>query len=372
MVNLLVDLDERYGDDARAAALRELESAGYACATVERADDRTLAWIDEIFGGTWSGEIDAGHAVVATRDGAPAGFAGFGGRGLRFAWLRGAGARDGIGIFGPFGVGPAHRGGTLGASLLVLALCALRERGYAQALIPAVGPPPLVAYYERAAGARVAERFELASFTPRPVRTVVMASGSGSNFQAVIDRVRDGLPLDLRALVCNKPQAFAIERARAAEIDALVLPWDRTMHSREQYDASLRAAVAAHEPEMILLLGWMHLLDRAFVEAFPELINVHPAFLPLDGSRDTVGMPDGSVIPAFRGAHAIRDALEARSAWTGVSVHTVTFETDRGPILVRKPIRIVPDEDEAVLLERIHALEHELVAGGIRRWLFER
>ncbi len=372
MVNLLVDLDERFGAEARAASLRALEAEGYTCTFTERADDRTLAWIDDVFGGTWSGEVHAGSAVVAARDGAPAGFAGFGARGLRFAWLRGLGAREGVGIFGPFGVDPAHRGGRVGASLLALALCGLRERGFAQALIPAVGPPGLIAYYERTAGARIAERFDPASFTPRPVRTVVMASGGGTNFQAVIDRVRDGLPLDLTALVCNKPQAYAIERARAVEIDAVVLPWDRAAQSRAQYDAALHAAVAAREPEMILLLGWMHLLDRAFVEAFPELINVHPAYLPLDGTHDEVGMPDGSVIPAFRGAHAIRDALAARSSWVGVSVHLVTLEADRGPILVRKPVRVHEGESHDALMERVHALEHELVIGGIRRRLFER
>ncbi len=372
MVNLLVELDARFDADARARALRTLDAAGYTCDTSERADERTLAWIDETFGGTWSGETAAGSAYVARRDGAPVGFAAFDARGLHFAWLRGLGTRDGVGIFGPFGVAPEHRGRGVGAALLTLALCALRARGYAQALIPAVGGDPLIAYYARACGAFVIEHFDLASFTPRPVRTVVMASGSGSNFQAVIDRVREGLPLDLTALVCNKRQAYAIERARGAGIEAVVLPWDRATRSRAQYDAELCAAVAACAPEMILLLGWMHLLDRTFVETFPELINVHPAYLPLDGSRNEVGMPDGSTIPAFRGAHAIGDALAAKSPWVGVSVHLVTLETDRGPILARKPLRVRADEAEATLMERVHAIEHHLVIAGIRRRLFER
>ena len=372
MVNLLVELDERFDARASAAALQQIDAAGFACSPDASADGRTLAWIDERFGGAWSSEVAAGRAVVAMRDGAPLGFAGFDARGLRYAWLRGEGARDGTGIFGPFGVEPEHRGGPLGTALLTIALARLRERGYARALVPAVGPPGLVSYYERTCGARVVERFDLEALTPRPVRTVVMASGSGSNFQAVIERVRDGLPLELVALACNKPQAFALERARNASIATLVLPWKRAEQTRAAYDAHLVRAVAALEPELILLLGWMHLLDRAFIEAFPNLINVHPAFLPLDGSRAEVEMPDGSVIPAFRGAHAIADALAAKSPWTGVSVHGVTLEADRGPILVRKPLRVEAGDDEASLLARLHGLEHQLVIAGVRRWLFER
>lgn len=373
-MNLLVDLDERFDDAARSQAIESVENAGFTFEETHGADDRTLAWIDDAFGGAWSSEVNTGSNVIARKDGAPAGFASFDPAELRFAWLRGAASQPDTAVFGPFGVDPVHRGGPIGKALLTAALCALRKRGAAKACIAAVGSEKLVEYYAQHVNARVAERFDLAGFTPKPVRTVVLASGSGTNFQAVVDAVRDrSLPLDIRALVSNKSGAYAIERARVASIPHVrVLPWKRAELSRDEYDALLLKTVAEEEPELVLLLGWMHLLASPFVTAFPELINVHPAFLPLDSSRDVVGMPDGSTVPAFRGAHAVRDALDASSSWIGASVHVVTPETDRGPILVRKPLRVAHGEDEASVLARLRPIEHQLVERGIRRWLYER
>jgi phosphoribosylglycinamide formyltransferase-1 len=116
----------------------------------------------------------------------------------------------------------------------------------------------------------------------------------------------------------------------------------------------------------------MHLLAPAFVEAFPNMLNVHPAFLPLDPARDEVMFPDGGRMPAFRGAHAIADALAVGASWVGASVHEVTTDTDRGAILVRKPMRVKADESESSVLERLHPIEHHIVDGAIRRWLYER
>ena len=374
MVNLLVDLDERFDEAARSQAFERLENAGFRVEDRHSADDRTLAWIDDVFGGAWSGEANAGSNIVASKSGTPAGFATYDPVGLNFAWLRGAASDPDTAIFGPFGVDPEHRGNSVGAALLTAALCGLRRRNAKRACIAAVGEEKLIEYYVRNADARVAERFDPAAFTPRPVRTVVLASGNGTNFQAVLDRVKEGaLPLDVRALVSNKEGAYAIERARDANVPRVhILPWRRAEISRAEYDAKLLQTVAGEEPELVLLLGWMHLLDASFVSAFPELINVHPSFLPLDSSRDSVGMPDGSTIPAFRGAHAIRDALQAKCSWVGASVHVVTPATDRGPVLVRKPLRVLEGQDEATVLERLHPLEHQLVERGIRRWLYER
>jgi phosphoribosylglycinamide formyltransferase 1 len=377
LVNLAVDLDERYASDADARG--RIERAGYGVSVRSSASDAVLAWIDEVFGGAWSSEVAVAQSVVATVDGAPAGFAAFDPVGLRFAWLREMARAPGVGIFGPFGVAPtlrgtlagAPQGDTLGSSLLHIALCGLRARGYRRALIGATSDA-LVPYYQRYTDARVAERYDPQSFTPKPVRTVVLASGSGSNFQAVLDRVADGLPLDLVALVSNKPNAFAIARAEHADIPAIVVPWERDAQSRAGYDRQLLEAVSRCEPELVLLLGWMHLLAPEFVDTFPQMFNVHPAFLPLDPARDVVGMPDGVTIPAFRGARAVRDALAVDSPWVGASVHQVTTETDRGRVLARKPLRVVTGEDEETVLARLHPIEHQLVAVAIRRWLFER
>lgn len=333
-----------------------------------------MAWIDDEFGGYWSSEARAGRNVVARRDGAPIGFATFDAQGLRFRWLRGSARERGVGLFGPFGVAARERGGGLGAALLRRALGALRLRGYERALIGAVGNPELIQFYAGAAGARVAERFvrrELLS--PRP-RVVIMASGNGSNLQALLDRTGEKrLPIGVAGVVVNDPQARAVERARKARVPSVaVLPWKRREEERASYDARLLAAVRAMEPEMVLLLGWMHLLDARFVTTFPELLNLHPAFLPLDERRDDVTMPDGARIPAYRGAHAVRDALTAGSAWTGATVHVVTPFTDRGPVVARKPLRVWPNEAEDEVMRRLHPIEHSLVATGVMRWLFER
>jgi phosphoribosylglycinamide formyltransferase 1 len=367
LFNLIVDLDERFSAGSGAPLFAE-----YEIASPVRLDEPALAWIDETFGGTWSSEAHAGANVLARRDGVPAGFATFDPKGLRFAWLRDLGREPGVGVFGPFGVAESHRGRGLGRRLLHTALTELRARGYTRALVPAVGGERLIRYYADAAGARVAERFDLS--VRKPARVLVMASGSGSNLQAVLDRARDGdLPIEVACVVVNRPGAFAIERARKAGVGSIrVLPWNRSEQTRAQYDERLLEAVRAEAPELVLLLGWMHLLAESFVREFAAPINVHPAFLPLDPERDGVGMPDGSWIPAFRGAHAVRDAIAAGSSWSGASVHLVTPQTDRGPVLARRPARIAPGEDEAAVLARLHPIEHELVATGIRRWFYER
>jgi phosphoribosylglycinamide formyltransferase-1 len=372
--NLVVDLDERFAVTPHEVRALRRSIAGVELAASAAADERTLAWIDFEFGGSWSGEVHAGTNAVAFRDGAPIGFATFDPKGLRFRWLRGIASERDVGVFGPFGIAAPERGRGVGNVLLRLALIGLRERGYARALIAAVGDDRLARYYADAVGARSAERFDRAALVAPRSRAVVLASGSGSNFQAVVDGVREGrLPIDVVGLVTNNPQAPAIERARMAGIDSVrILPWMRKEEARTAYDARLLEEVAAFQPELVLLLGWMHLLDESFVRTFPNLINVHPAYLPLDPERDEVALPDGTTMPAFRGVHAVRDAVASGHGWIGASVHFVTPATDRGPVLARKPMRTVTGEDETQTLQRLHPIEHQLVAGAIMRWLYER
>jgi phosphoribosylglycinamide formyltransferase-1 len=270
-------------------------------------------------------------------------------------------------------VASGERGRGVGRALLWHALAGLRERGYARACIAAVGSEALIRYYGDAVGARVAERFDRAALLTRRSRTLVMASGSGTNFQAVLDGARAGtLPLDVVALVTGNPEAYAIERARAAGIGTVeILRWRRKEETRAAYDERLLQAVRAQAPEMVLLLGWMHLLAEPFVRAFPNLLNVHPAYLPLDPARDDVVLPDGDRTPAFRGPHAVADALAAGSRWVGATVHLVTPATDRGPVLTRKPLRIASGEEEASVMERLHPIEHKLVASAILRRRYE-
>jgi len=348
--------------------------AGIEIAQSERADEQTLAWIDETFGGTWSSEAYVGSSLIARRAGRPVGFATIDPKGLRFSWLEGIAREPGVGVFGPFGVAPEERNRGLGRALLGAALDALRGRGYARAIIPAVGDDRLERFYRESAGAKVAERYDRAALLRPGRRTLVMASGNGTNFQAVLDAAGSGaLPLEIVALIGNNERARAIERARVAGVPSVVvLPWNRKQESRVDYDARLLRAATAEAPDLVLLLGWMHLLSDSFVRAFPEMLNLHPAFLPLDPDRDEVTMPDGTQIRAFRGPRAVGDALAASSQWVGATLHRVTAATDRGPVMARKPLSVAPGESEERLMQRLHAVEHELVIAGVRRWLYER
>lgn len=374
MVNLLVDLrSAQFDGEALSRSLRAIDDAGFSVERVAPGEDAFLAWIDYEFGGTWSSEAYAGKSVVAKSGHRFAGFAAYDPRGLRFSWLRGLGAEEDVGIFGPFGVASEFRGSPIGPHLLVAALASLREEGYARALIPAVGHEKLIAYYTKHSGAQIAERFGKAQWRKRRYRTVVLASGSGTNFQSVIDGAAAGtLPLDIALLASNKAGAYALERARAAGLPAVALPWDRKAQTREQYDDALYELVHREQPDLLLLLGWMHVLADRFVAAHPQTINIHPAFLPLDQGSDEVGFPDGSVTPAFRGAYAIRDAIAWGSRWCGASCHLVTLDTDRGPVLVRKPVPIHAGETADSVLDRLHPVEHRVLAGGIMRWVYER
>lgn len=373
-VNLVVDLaTERFDESAEARALRAVETIGLRLVHTPRVDERLAAWIDWQFAPSWwSAEARAGEVWYAldARDGI-AGFAAFDARGLRFPWLRGYAGQTDIGIFGPFGVAPAQRKTGLGKALLDMALRSLRVKGYARALIPAVGFDRLRAMYEERTGARVADTYSYDS--PRRFRATILASGSGTNAQNVFDRVAAGyMPLELAGVVTNSSTARVIERAQRAGVAVQSVVWDRARETRAAYDARVLAAVSDTRPELVLLLGWMHVLPPAFIERFAEILNVHPAFLPFDPRANEVVMPDGTVEPAFRGAHAVRDALAARASWSGASVHRVTIETDRGDIVVRTPRRIDGMLSEQELGDTLRPIEHAAVTAAIRRWCFER
>lgn len=372
-VNLLAALDdERYGAGALARAQEAAARAGFSLRRVDGPDDRLSAWLDYTFPlSWWSSEVRAGSAWIAERhDGAIAGFAAFGARGLRFSWLRRWRARSDVGMFGPYGVEPALRGAGLGEALLTAALCSLRADGFAAALIPAVGYKGLVRMYVARTGAAVVDEFD---YEVGRFRATILASGAGTNARAVLARVRAGsLPLNVGALIANDDRAGALGAAREHGVEPIALVWDRAHEARAAFDARVIGALERTQPQLVLLLGWMHLLPDAFLERFPETINLHPAFLPLDPSADETIAPDGTTIPALRGAHALRDALRDHVPWSGATVHYVTGQTDRGSVLVRAPLAVGDAANELELRERIRPVEFGAVAAAIRRWTFER
>jgi formyltetrahydrofolate-dependent phosphoribosylglycinamide formyltransferase len=201
-------------------------------------------------------------------------------------------------------------------------------------------------------------------------RLVVLASGSGSNLQAILDACADG-PLDAEVVlvVVNRRSAYAAERAAAAGIASVFRPMgpfrdahpDDPRRAREAYDAALAAEIADARPDLVVQAGWMHLFTSAFLDRFPEMvINLHPA---LPG--------------AFPGAHAIDDAWAAHEAdgldHTGVMVHLVPDEgVDDGPVLASQRVDIVAGDTRETLEERIHATEHDLFVTAIAEYLESR
>lgn len=186
-------------------------------------------------------------------------------------------------------------------------------------------------------------------------RLVVLASGGGTNLQAVLHACADGT-LDARvvAVVSDQPGAFALERASRAGISSIPLP-RLEGETRANYDARLRDVVAAHAPDWVVLAGWMRILTMGFLGGFTDrVVNLHPA-LP--------GELPG--IHAIERAHA--EAIAGRRDHTGVMVHLVPDEgVDDGPVLATETVPIAPGEDFASLEARIHAVEHRLLVDTLR------
>jgi phosphoribosylglycinamide formyltransferase 1 len=208
----------------------------------------------------------------------------------------------------------------------------------------------------------------------RRVPTAVLVSGNGSNLEAVVAAVRDGsLPLELRLVVSNNRGAFALERATKAGIPTAVLEFDKHTENRSAYALRLASAIQTSGARLILLLGWMHILAPEFLNAgFEGILNLHPAYLPEDPAADVVTFPDGTKTAVFRGARALRDALDARVPCTGATLIQITSQVDRGPVLARKPMILSSNEDEKHALERLHEVERGVVREGVLRWIRQR
>jgi phosphoribosylglycinamide formyltransferase-1 len=180
-------------------------------------------------------------------------------------------------------------------------------------------------------------------------RIVVLASGSGTNLQAILDSVhgRDGI--EVVGVGSDKPAAQALERAVAAGVDTAIFPSD-AYEDRIGRDAAMADWVDSRHPELIVLAGYMQLLSEAFVTRFRNrIVNVHPALLP-----------------DFPGLDAIGQALAAGVGETGVTVHFVDEGVDTGPPIVQRRVPVPPGGDRVQLEAAIHAVEHQLYPEAIR------
>lgn len=182
--------------------------------------------------------------------------------------------------------------------------------------------------------------------TPLPI--AVLASGNGTNFQALIDAMQhEALPIQIRLLITDNPNAGAIARATVANIPHQIIP---AAKDRDAYGALLHEAIVACRAQIICLAGFMRLLATQFVRTWSgRILNIHP-----------------SLLPAFPGLHAVRQALDAKVAQTGCTVHFVDEGIDTGPIIAQEAVPIFPDDTEATLTARIHAAEHRLYPWAVR------
>jgi phosphoribosylglycinamide formyltransferase 1 len=180
-------------------------------------------------------------------------------------------------------------------------------------------------------------------------RVAVLASGTGTNLQAILDTVhgRDGI--EVVAVASDRPGAMALERARHAGIRTAAFP-GADHPDRAARDAAIADWLEDRAVDLVVLAGYMQLLSAAFVERFRDrVINVHPALLP-----------------AFPGLDAVGQALDAGVAVTGVTVHYVDEGVDTGPVLLQREVAIPENRDRAELEVAIHAVEHELLPSAVR------
>lgn len=183
---------------------------------------------------------------------------------------------------------------------------------------------------------------------------VVLLSGTGGNLQAMIDSFKDGSsPVRIRAVISNRADAFGLQRARDAGIEACVLD-HKAYEGREAFDAALIELIDTFNPQLVVLAGFMRILSADFVRHYHgRLLNIHP-----------------SLLPRYKGLQTHQRVLDARDAEHGCSVHFVTEELDGGPLVVQAVISVQLQDSPASLAQRVHLQEHRIYPLAIR-WFAE-
>jgi phosphoribosylglycinamide formyltransferase 1 len=180
------------------------------------------------------------------------------------------------------------------------------------------------------------------------MRVGVLASGEGTNLQALLDTVH-GREVQVVAVASDQPSARALERAHAAGVPARVFPRSE-FGARAERDAAIADWLVAEGVELVVLAGYMALLDPSFVARFPDrILNVHP-----------------SLLPAFPGVRAIEQAVEHGVKVFGVTVHLVDEGVDTGPIVLQRAVELPEASDPATVQTRLRPIEHELLPRAVR------
>ena len=182
-----------------------------------------------------------------------------------------------------------------------------------------------------------------------PFRIAVLASGGGTNLQAILDTLHGREGIEVAGVASDKPDAMALRRAEGAGVPTAVFPASE-FADREARDAALAGWLEGLGVDLVVLAGYMQLLSPRFIARFPDrVINVHPALLP-----------------SFPGIDAVGQALAHGVRVTGVTVHFVDEGVDTGPIILQRPVPVPPDRQWDTLEEAIHATEHALLPEAIR------
>jgi len=181
------------------------------------------------------------------------------------------------------------------------------------------------------------------------MRIAVLASGWGTNLQALLDSVHASGEAPIVAVASDKPEAGALERARAAGVATRAFP-RADYPGREERDLAMAEWIAAMGAELVVLAGYLQLLGPGFLARFPgRVVNVHPALLP-----------------AFPGLNAVQQALDYGVKVFGVTVHFVDEGVDTGPIILQRAIELPGAIEAREVLERLHPIEHELLPEAVR------
>jgi phosphoribosylglycinamide formyltransferase-1 len=180
-------------------------------------------------------------------------------------------------------------------------------------------------------------------------RLGVLISGRGSNLQALADAIRDGrLDATVAVVISNRADAPGLDHAKRAGIEALCID-HRAASSRDDHDRAVARELRARDVSLVCLAGYMRLIGAPLLEAFPDaILNIHP-----------------SLLPAFPGIDAPRQALEHGVKVTGVTVHLVSAELDNGPIVVQRTVPVMSDDTPETLSARILAEEHRAYAEAV-------
>ena len=183
------------------------------------------------------------------------------------------------------------------------------------------------------------------------MKGVILISGRGSNMRSIVEA---GTGLDVRAVISNRPDAGGLEWAHAKGLATQVVD-HKQYPSREHFDDALAKVIDVHEPEVILLAGFMRIFGASFIGRYPRrIVNIHP-----------------SLLPAFPGLHTHRQALAAGVKVHGATVHFVTAALDNGPVIVQGAVPVMPADTEEELAARVLEIEHRIYPQAVR-WLVEK